>query len=89
MMLWAITLDFLTFLATTKGNNMDLQMTSVYVGNTLLDVDFYMIDSEDDIGYEGDIEIEDVRIANTDISVLEMIHSLNWDKFEQQVWESV
>lgn len=68
---------------------MDLQMTSLYVGDTLLDVDFYMIDGEDDIGYTGDIEIEDVRIANTDISVLEMIHSLNWDKFEQQVWESI
>lgn len=72
-----------------KGNNMDLQMTSLYVGNTLLDVDFYMIDPEDDIGYTGDIEIEDVRIANTDISVLEMIHALDWDKFEKQVWESV
>lgn len=68
---------------------MDLQMTSLYVGDTLLDVDFYMIDGEDDIGYTGDIEIEDVRIANTDISVLEMIHSLNWDKFEQMVWENV
>lgn len=68
---------------------MDLQMTSLYVGDTLLDVDFYMIDGENDIGYTGDIEIEDVRIANTDISVLEMIHSLNWDKFEQMVWENV
>ena len=68
---------------------MDLQMTSVYVGDTLLDVDFYMIEPEDDIGYTGDIEIEDVRIANTDISVLEMIISLNWDKFQQLVEENV
>jgi hypothetical protein len=68
---------------------MDLQMTSVYVGNTLLDVDFYMIEPEDDIGYTGDIEIEDVRIANTDISVLEMIIQLDWDKFQKLVEENV
>jgi hypothetical protein len=68
---------------------MDLQMTSVYVGDTLLDVDFYMIEPEDDIGYTGDIEIEDVRIADTDISVLEMIISLDWDKFQKIVEESV
>ena len=64
-------------------------MTSVYVGDTLLDVDFYMIEPEDDIGYKGDVEIEDVRIANTDISVLEMVISLNWDKFQKLVEENV
>jgi len=68
---------------------MDLQMTSVYVGDTLLDVDFYMIEPEDDIGYTGDVEIEDVRIANTDISVLEMIIALDWDKFQKQVEANV
>jgi len=68
---------------------MDLQMTSVYVGDTLLDVDFYMIEPEDDIGYTGDVEIEDVRIANTDISVLEMIIQLDWDKFQKLVEENV
>lgn len=68
---------------------MDLQTTSVALGDTMLDVDFYMIEPEDDIGYAGDIEIEDVRIADTDISVLEMIASLNWDKFQQLVWENV
>ena len=68
---------------------MDLQMTSVYVGDTLLDVDFYMIEPEDDIGYTGDIEIEDVRIADTDISVLEMIIALDWDKFQKQVEANV
>lgn len=72
-----------------KGNNMDLQMTSVYMGDTLLDVDFYIIEREDDIGYTGNVEIEDVRIANTDISVLEMLHSLNWDKFQKKVEENV
>jgi hypothetical protein len=68
---------------------MDLQMTSVYVGDTLLDVDFYMIEPEDDIGYTGDVEIEDVRIADTDISVLEMIIALDWDKFQKLVEENV
>ena len=64
-------------------------MTSVYVGNTLLDVDFYIIEPEDDIGYTGNVEIEDVRIADTDISVLEMIHALDWHKFQKQVEENV
>ena len=64
-------------------------MTSVYVGDTLLDVDFYMIEPEDDIGYTGDVEIEDVRIADTDISVLEMIIALDWDKFQKLVEENV
>jgi hypothetical protein len=68
---------------------MDLQMTSVYVGDTLLDVYFYMVEPEPDIGYTGDIEIEDVRIANTDISVLEMIIHLDWDKFQKLVEENV
>lgn len=68
---------------------MELQSTSLYLGDTLLDVDFYMIEPEDDIGYTGDIEIEDVRIANTDISVLEMIIALDWDKFQKQVEENV
>jgi hypothetical protein len=68
---------------------MDLQMTSIYLGDTLLDVDFYMIEPEDDIGYTGDVEIEDVRIANTDISVLEMIIALDWDKFQKQVEANV
>jgi hypothetical protein len=68
---------------------MDLQTTSVYMGNTLLDVDFYMVKPEPDIGYTGDVEIEDVRIADTDISVLEMIIELNWPAFQKTVEESV
>jgi hypothetical protein len=68
---------------------MDLQTTSVTLGDTLLDVDFYMIEPEDDIGYTGDVEIENVRIADTDISVLEMIISLDWDKFQKLVEENV
>jgi hypothetical protein len=68
---------------------MDLQTTSVTLGDTLLDVDFYMIEPEDDIGYTGDVEIENVRIADTDISVLEMIIALDWDKFQKLVEENV
>jgi len=68
---------------------MDLQTTSVTLGDTVLDVDFYMVEPEPDIGYTGDIEIENVRIADTDISVLEMIIELNWDKFLQLVEENV
>jgi hypothetical protein len=68
---------------------MDLQTTSVTLGDTVLDVDFYMIEPEDDIGYTGDVEIENVRIADTDISVLEMIISLDWDKFQKLVEENV
>jgi hypothetical protein len=48
-----------------------------------------MIEPEDDIGYTGDVEIEDVRIANTDIIVLEMIIALDWDKFQKQVEANV
>jgi len=68
---------------------MDLQTTSVTLGDTVLDVDFYMVEAEPDIGYTGDIEIENVRIADTDISVLEMIISLDWDKFQTLVEENV
>jgi hypothetical protein len=68
---------------------MDLQTTSVTLGDTLLDVDFYMVEPEYDIGYTGDVEIEDVRIADTDISVLEMIIALDWDKFQKLVEENV
>ena len=68
---------------------MDLQTTSVTLGDTVLDVDFYMIEPEDDIGYTGDVEIENVRIADTDISVLEMIIALDWDKFQKQVEANV
>ena len=68
---------------------MDMQTTSLYVGDTLLDVDFYMDEPEPDIGYTGNVNIEDVRIADTDISVLDMIHALNWEIFQKKVEENV
>ena len=66
-----------------------MQTTSLYVGDTLLDVDFYIDAPEPNIGYTGNINIEDVRIADTDISVLDMIHALNWEIFQKKVEENV
>lgn len=56
---------------------------SLYVGDTYLDV-YGSIDKDDpSVGHVGGVDIEDVRIADT--SVLEMIHSLNWAKFNDSV----
>jgi hypothetical protein len=58
---------------------------SLYCGDTYLDV-YGSVDKDDDtIGHIGGVDIEDVCIADTDTSVLEMIHSLNWDKFNDNV----
>jgi len=56
------------------------QITTVTLGDTELDVHFIM---------DNGIVIEDVCIANTDISVYEMIHSLNWEKFYTLVGQNV
>jgi hypothetical protein len=61
---------------------------SVYCGDTYLDVYGYGDEDEDDVGYIVSVDIEDVCIADTEISVLEMIHSLNWAKFEDTVQEA-
>jgi hypothetical protein len=58
---------------------------SLYVGDTYLDVYGSVDKDEPDIGYIGGVDIEDVFIADTKISVLEMIHSLGWDKFNDKV----
>lgn len=60
---------------------------SMYYGDTYLDIYGYEDASEPNVGHVGGIEIEDVKIADTDVSVLEMIHALNWEKFEQKVQE--
>jgi hypothetical protein len=58
---------------------------SLYCGDTYLDV-YGSVDKDDDtIGHIGGVDIEDVCIADTDTSVLEMIHSLGWAKFEDSV----
>jgi hypothetical protein len=60
---------------------------SVCFGDTYLDVYGYGDEDEDDVGYVGSVDIEDVCIEGTEISVLEMIHSLNWAKFNDSVQE--
>ena len=58
---------------------------SLYVGDTYLDVYGSVDKDEPDIGHIGGVDIEDVFIADTKISVLEMIHSIGWDKFNDKV----
>jgi hypothetical protein len=60
---------------------------SVCFGDTYLDVYGYGDEDEDGVGYVGSVDIEDVCIEGTEISVLEMIHSLNWAKFNDSVQE--
>lgn len=57
------------------------QLFSIYCGDTLIDV----------WGEKLDMDcITDYRIADTDISVMEMIYSLDKDgKFEQKVHETM
>jgi len=57
---------------------------SMYSGDTYLDVYGYVDKDEPSVGHVGGIEIEDVRIAESEISVLEMIQALNWEKFNDQ-----
>jgi hypothetical protein len=58
---------------------------SLYVGDTYLDVHGGIDKDEPSVGYVGGVDIDDVFIANTEISVLEMIHSLDWAKFNDKV----
>lgn len=58
---------------------------SLYVGDTYLDV-YGSVDEDDPtVGYVGGVDIEDVFIADTEISVLDMINSLDWAKFNDMV----
>ena len=57
------------------------QLFSIYCGDTLIDVWGEAMSMDD---------ITDYRIADTDISVLEMIYSLDKEgKFDQQVYEEM
>jgi hypothetical protein len=59
---------------------------SLYCGDTYLDVYGSIDENDDTVGHVGGVDIEDVCIANTDTSVLEMIHGLGgWAKFEDSV----
>jgi hypothetical protein len=62
---------------------------SLYIGDTYLDV-YGSVDEDDPtVGHVGGVEIEDVCIADTETSVLEMIHGLGgWAKFEIKVQEA-
>ena len=60
----------------------------MYCGDTYLDIYGYVDKDEPSVGHVGGIDIEDVRIANTDVSVWEMIHALDFDKFDKQAHES-
>jgi len=58
---------------------------SMYYGDTYLSIFGYVDADEPSVGHVGGVEIEDVRIADSEISVLEMVHALNWEKFNDQV----
>ena len=58
---------------------------SLYCGDTYLDVYGSIDKDEPDVGHVGGVDIEDVFIADTETSVLEMIHSLGWAKFNDLV----
>ena len=63
-------------------------LMSMYCGDTLLDVYGYVDKDEPSVGHVGGLDIEDVCIADTEISVWEMIHALDFDKFDKQAQES-
>jgi len=61
---------------------------SMYCGDTYLDIYGYVDEDEPSVGHVGGIDIEDVCICDTTTSVWEMIHSLNFDKFNEQAQQS-
>ena len=64
-------------------------VVSLYSGDTLLDVYGYIDRDEPSVGHVGGVDIEDVCIADTETSVLEMIIGLGgWDKFQDSVDEA-
>jgi hypothetical protein len=61
-------------------------VVSLYCGDTYLDVYGSIDKDEPDVGHIGGVDIEDVFIADTETSVLEMIYGLGgWDKFNDNV----
>ena len=61
---------------------------SMYCGDTYLSIFGSVDKDEPSVGHVGGIDIEDVRIADSEISVLDMVYSLNWEKFNNQVQEA-
>jgi hypothetical protein len=61
-------------------------VVSLYCGDTYLDVYGSIDKDEPSVGHVGGVDIEDVCIADTETSVLEMIYGLGgWAKFEDSV----
>ena len=60
----------------------------MYCGDTYLDIYGSVEEDDPTVGYVGGIDIEDVTIAESEISVLEMIHALDWAKFNEQAHEA-
>jgi hypothetical protein len=60
----------------------------MYCGDTYLDIYGYVDEDEPDVGHVGGIEIEDVCTCDTKTSVWEMIHALNFDKFNEQAQQA-
>lgn len=64
-------------------------VVSLYCGDTYLDVYGEIDRDEPSVGHVGGVDIEDVCIADTETSVLEMIIGLGgWDKFQESVDEA-
>lgn len=66
---------------------------SITVGDTELDIYGYVCEPEDDIGYSGEVEIEDVRVCCKDpkdgVSIYEMVSGTTlWDHIVQVVNET-
>lgn len=58
---------------------------TVCCGDTYLDVYGDINQDDPSVGHVGGIDIVDICIADTGISVIEMIHGLDWDKFNDLV----
>ena len=66
---------------------------TVTVGDTELDIYGYVCQPEDDIGYSGEIEIEDIRVCCRDpkegVSIYEMVANTPlWDHISQAAHEN-
>jgi hypothetical protein len=57
---------------------------SMWLGDTYLDIYGSADPDEPSLGHVGGIDIEDVCICDTKISVLEMIHALNFNQFVEK-----
>ena len=66
---------------------------SIIVGDTELDIYGYVCEPEDDIGYNGEIEIEDIRVCCKDpkegVSIYEMVAGTSlWDHIVEAAHEN-